>query len=76
MAAWRAMDIPVLAPRAGAVAASKLPPWPDTGLRLADGSQKISLQPFERVPGPAYLDPAPTARAFLAALENSPARHA
>jgi hypothetical protein len=74
VAAWRALGIPVLAPRAGAVAASELPFWPDAGLRLADGSEKISLQPFERVAGPAYLDPAHTARAFLAALEKSPRR--
>jgi hypothetical protein len=70
VAAWRAMDIPVLAPRAGAVAASQLPPWPDAGLRLADGTEDFSLQPFERVPGPAYLHPAHTARTFISALEN------
>jgi hypothetical protein len=76
VAAWRALDVPVLVTRAGATDAAKLPPWPDPGLFLADAKSPLAFSPLvERVPGPSFLDPVETARAFLSPLENAPTTH-
>jgi hypothetical protein len=75
VAAWRGQDVPVLVTRAGASDAEKLPPWPDSGLILADASSNLSTgNIFNRVPGPAFLQPAEAARNFIAALESAPTR--
>jgi hypothetical protein len=67
----------VLVTRAGATDAAKLPPWPDPGLFLVEANAAlIPAVAFARVPGPAYLDAAETARTFLTALENAPSHSA
>jgi hypothetical protein len=72
VAAWRNQGIPVLVVRAGATDSAKLPPWPDPGLILADGTIATNFTlPTGRVPGPSFLNPAETAREFIAALESS-----
>ncbi len=72
VAAWRAMGVPVLVARVGATNAGQLPPWPDPGLILFENGRQKSPLPFERVPGPAFLDPAYSAKTFLTALANAP----
>ncbi len=74
VAAWRALGVPVLVTRAGATDATRLPPWPDPGLLLADADAPLPwpITP-DRVPCPSFLDPAVMARTFLSALENAPA---
>ncbi len=73
VAAWRALNIPVLVTRAGATDADELPAWPDAGLILTPGGQSLDLPLSSKLnPGPGFLHPAATARAFLAALANPP----
>ncbi|MGA2051808.1 MAG: hypothetical protein ABSH19_00710 [Opitutales bacterium] len=72
VAAWRAVGVPVLVTRAGLTHTKPLPPWPDPGLRLADGPSLALPRPFERIPGPDFLTSAQTARAFLSDLSAIP----
>jgi len=73
VAAWRALDVPVLVTRAGATDADELPPWPDSGLILVGSPADFHLPTRgELEPPPKFLFPKETCRAFLAALENAP----
>ncbi len=73
VAAWRALDVPVLVTRAGATDASELPPWPDPGLILVGGNAEFYLPGRgELEPPPTFLFPEETARIFLAALSAAP----
>jgi hypothetical protein len=72
VAAWRALDIPVLVIRLGATDAKILPSWPDPGLILA-AEPGFRLPNFdELIPAPGFLQPNYTAKIFLAALDSAP----
>jgi hypothetical protein len=70
VAAWRALETPVLVARAGTVHKEKLPPWPDDGLILVADVEIPLPSPSSVVPPPAFLNPLHTAQTFLTALSS------
>jgi len=74
VAAWRALDIPVLVTRVGATDAERLPPWPDPGVFLAEAGASFNAPAsFTPIPGPPFLNPAIATRAFLSAFISASA---
>jgi len=72
VAAWRALDIPVLVTRVGATDAKVLSPWPDPGLILATEPNFPLPGAGELILAPKFLHPDETARTFLSALASAP----
>ena len=72
VAAWRALDIPVLVTRIGATDAKLLPAWPDLGYILAADQNFQLPKTGELMPAPYFLNPAETAKTFLSALAHAP----